>query len=140
MELCDTGDVLVDLLSDIENWDCARNNLGKYIHQQDEKQGNNTQALLTIHFFTWPEEDELSEALVCYCFPVVVVFGEYIFLDLFHFVNLASSCLLIPEAALVLVSIPRPVKEHDRAVAIGTEWKIYAQQFFTWFLTLFVQN
>ena len=56
MELCDTGDVLIDLLSDIKNWDCARNSLEKYTHQQDETQGNNnTQALSTIRrlHLTW---------------------------------------------------------------------------------------
>ena len=49
-----------------------------------------------------PEEDELSKALMCYCFPDK--FGEHIFLDLFHFVNLASSCSLIP-LQLVVFSI-----------------------------------
>ena len=52
--------------------------------------------LLSIYLLA-PEEDiSLSKAIVYYCFLVFRSIGEYIFLDLFYFVNLASSCLLIP--------------------------------------------
>ena len=44
-----------------------------------------------------PEEDNfLSKVLVCYCFLVFRRIGEYVSLDLFYFVNLTSSCSLIP--------------------------------------------
>ena len=86
MELCDTGDVLVDLLSDIENWDCARNNLGKYIHQQDEKQGNNTQALLTIRclHLTWRRRIVRSTCML--------LFSSFLFYWWVHFPRSVPFC------------------------------------------------
>ena len=53
--------------------------------------------LLSIYLLA-PEKDFLllSKALVSYCFLVFRRTGEYIFLDLFYFVNFTSSCSLIP--------------------------------------------
>ena len=47
-------------------------------------------------FFTPDEDNFLSKALVFHCFIVFRHIGEYISLDLFYFVNLTSSCSLIP--------------------------------------------
>ena len=47
--------------------------------------------LLSVSLLS-PEEDKLSKALVCYCFPVFHHVGEYVFLDLFHLVSSVCRC------------------------------------------------
>ena len=58
--------------------------------------------LLSIHLLA-PEDDNLPKALAQYCFLVFRRIGEYIFLDLFCFVNLTSTCSLIPQTNLVFI-------------------------------------
>ena len=51
----------------------------------------------TVDYLLAPDKDNfLSKALVFHCFLVFRRIGEYISLDLFRFVNITSSCLLIP--------------------------------------------
>ena len=48
--------------------------------------------LFSVNLHT-PEEDNLSKALVYYCFPVFRRIGEYIFQDLFYVVLFVCCCL-----------------------------------------------
>ena len=52
--------------------------------------------LLSINLLA-PEDDSLSKAPVYYCFLLFHRIGEFISLDVFYFVNLTSSCSLIPQ-------------------------------------------
>ena len=52
--------------------------------------------LLLLSVFLHPKKSILVKTLVHYCFLVFRLIGEYISLDLFYFVNLTSSCSLIP--------------------------------------------
>ena len=49
-----------------------------------------------------PEEDESSEAFVFSCFPVFLLIGEYISLDLFHLANPRQLLFLLSPFILEL--------------------------------------
>ena len=60
--------------------------------------------LLSVHPPS-PDEVKSSKAHVCYCFPVFRLISEHIFQVLFHFVNLASGCSLIPGILYMCVRV-----------------------------------